>query len=136
MRTTIRHQFLALLLLCAATACAPAASEGRTAPSPSGDDTGVVQVTNDGNDDFVLYMYRDGERYRLGRVARMETALFRIPAADEGPRPSYRVQLVAEPTGASKAAFSSVPITWRPGRNLVGRVAANYASQAFVLFTR
>jgi hypothetical protein len=135
MRTTFRHQFLVLVLLCAPAACAPAASEGRSASQIS-DEVGLVQVTNDGHDDFVLYMYRDGVRYRLGRVARMETALFRIPAADLGPRPSYQVQLVAEPSGVGGQAFSTGPINWRPGQDLAGRVARSVATQQFVVFTR
>jgi hypothetical protein len=135
MRTTFRHQLLVLLLLCAPAACAPAASESRFAPQAS-DDVGLVQVTNDGHDDFVLYMHRDGVRYRLGRVARMETALFHIPAADLGPRPSYQVQLVAEPAGMGGRAFSTGPISWRPGQDLAGRVARSVSTQQFVVYTR
>lgn len=135
MRTTFRHQLLVLLLLCAPAACAPAASEGRSAGQLS-DDVGLVQVTNDGHEDFVLYMFRDGIRYRLGRVARMETAHFRIPAADVGPRPSYQVHLVAEPSGTGGRAFSTGAISWRPGQNLAGRVARSAITQQFVVFTR
>ena len=134
MRTRI-HQSLALLVLCAVAACAPATSEGGP-DSRLSEDVGEVHVTNDGRQDFVLYMLRDGVRYRLGHVARMETGRFDIPAADLGPRPSYHVQLVAEPSGMGARAFSSASISWRPGQDLAGRVARNQTSQNFVLVTR
>lgn len=135
MRTTIRHQSFALLALCLAAACAPAASEGRSAAGLS-EHVGLVQVTNDGRQDFVLYMLRDGARYRLGRVSRMETARFRIPPAGLSAQPSYRVQLLAEPTGAGARPFVTGSILWRPGQNLNGRVAGAYTGQNFVLVTR
>jgi hypothetical protein len=128
---TIR-QCCALLVLCLAAACAPAAGEGLS-DSPAGS-AGQVEVVNDGSKDFVLYMLRDGVRYRLGRVARMETARFSIPAHAAGDRRSYRVQLVAEP-GARTRPFSTRPVLWRPGQNLAGRVAGAYPGQNFVLIT-
>lgn len=133
MRTTI-HRSVALFVLCLSASCAPAAHEGGSAASLASEHAGLVQVTNDGRQDFVLYMMRDGMRYRLGRVARMETARFRIPAAED--RPSYRVQLVAEPTGPGARPFVTGSILWRPGQNLNGRVAGAYTSQNFVLVTR
>jgi hypothetical protein len=96
---------------------------------------GTVEVTNDGNSDIVLYMNRGGNRYRLGHVARMETARFRIPAAPGGALPGYEVALVAEPVGSAQA-FATSTIYWRPGQNLSGRVARNVMSQQFVVFTR
>lgn len=135
MRTTICHRSVALFVLCISAACAPAASESRSTPRIS-DEVGQVQVTNDGRQDFVLYMVRDGMRYRLGRVARMETARFRIPPADVGPNPSYRVQLIAEPVGGGSRPFSTGSILWRPGQSLDGRVAGPYTNVNFVLVTR
>lgn len=128
---TIR-QCCALLVLCLAAACAPAASEDYSAAP--GEPVGQVEVVNDGSKDFVLYMLRDGERYRLGRVARMETARFSIPSQAASGRASYRVQLVAEP-GARSRPFSTRPVLWRPGQNLAGRVAGAYPGQNFVLVT-
>lgn len=132
MRTTIRRSF-ALLVLCLAAACAPAAHEDLSAMP--GVEAGEVHVVNDGSKDFVLYMLRDGVRYRLGRVARMETVRFDIPAAAVGERRSYRVQLLAEPTGMGNRPFSTRAIIWRPGQNLAGRVAGAYPGQNFVLVT-
>lgn len=133
MRTTIRR-CLALLVLCLAAACAPAAGESASASLEPGD-AGQVHVTNDGRQDFVLYLLRDGARYRLGRVARMETVRFSIPAAAVGTRPSYRVQLMAEPTVRGNRPFSTRPILWRPGQDLAGRVAGSYPTQNFVIVT-
>jgi hypothetical protein len=135
MRTTIHRRSVAVLVLCLSAACAPAAREGGSAAGLSEEHVGLVHVTNDGRQDFTLYMLRDGARYRLGRVARMEEARFRIPATAVGTQPSYRVQLLAEPTGTGARPVATVPIRWRPGQNLDGRVAGAYTSQNFVLVT-
>jgi hypothetical protein len=136
MRTTIRHPSIAVLLVCL-SACASAGSAGDGSSPRFAQQVGTVEVTNDGHDDVILYMFRDGVRYRLGRVARMETGHFRIPAAAVGDLPSYQVQLVAEPVGNSPSArpFSTGLISWRPGQNLAGRVARNFTSEQFVLVT-
>lgn len=136
MRTTIRHTSLTVLVLCVCTACASAGSGDGQPGTRFEQDVGIVQVTNDGHDDFVLYMFRDNMRYRLGRVARMETARFRIPAAATGSLPSYQVQLVAEPVSGNARPFSTGAISWRPGQNLAGRVSRNNLSEQFLLFTR
>lgn len=135
MGTTLRHRMFALLLLCLSAACAQAGSgaDGRSASYLSRS-VGTVEVTNDGSNDFVLYMNRNGERYRLGHVARMQTARFRIPAVP-GELPGYQVVLIAEPLG-SALPFATQTIYWRPGQNLSGRVARNIATQQFVVFPR
>lgn len=132
MRTTTRYQFLAALLLCLGAACATGNSDGGRVAQQLANRVGDVQVTNDGHQDIVLYLYRDANRYRLGRVSRMETARFRIPEADR--TLSYQVQLVAEPVGGG-AAFSTGALTWRPGQSIRGRVARNYSAQQFVMVT-
>jgi hypothetical protein len=136
MRTTIHRRSVAVLVLCLSAACAPAAREGRSATLDLSEHVGLVHVTNDGRQDFMLYMLRDGARYRLGRVSRMESARFRIPPTAVGTQPSYRVQLLAEPSGSGARPFVTVPIRWSPGQNLAGRVAGAYTSQNFVLVTR
>lgn len=137
MRTTIRHTPLAVLVLCICTACAAAAGGDRPPGMHLGqEDTGFVQVTNDGHGDVVLYLFRDNMRYRLGRVARMETGRFRIPAAAGGSLPSYQVQLVAEPVSGTAGAFSTGAISWRPGQNLAGHVTRSGMSEQFLVFTR
>lgn len=135
MRTTIRQRSLAVLLLCLSAACASGRGEDAHPSTTLVQQVGTVEVTNDGHDDFVLYMFRDGARYRLGRVARMETGHFRIPAAAVGDLPSYQVLLVAEPIGNARP-FSTGAISWRPGQDLAGRVARNASAQQFVLVTR
>jgi hypothetical protein len=135
MRTTIRHTSLTVLVLCLSAACASAGGDGQPGTRLE-QNVGYVQVTNDGHDDFVLYMFRDNMRYRLGRVSRMETARFRIPAAAVGMLPSYQVQLVAEPVSGNTRAFSTGAISWRPGQNLAGRVSRNNLSEQFLLVTR
>lgn len=135
MGTTLRHRSFALLLLFISTACAQAAS-GERGPSTSylSRQSGMVEVTNDGNNDFVLYMNRNGETYRLGHVARMETARFRIPPAPGGELPGYQVVLVAQPLGSART-FATHTVYWRPGQNLSGRVARDIATQQFLLRT-
>jgi hypothetical protein len=135
MRTMIRHQFLAVLVLCLSAACASARGDGQKGTRIV-EDVGTVQVQNDGHDDFMLYMFRDNARYRLGRVSRMQTARFNIPPAAVGDLPSYQVQLVAEPIGLAGRSFATGPISWRPGQNLAGRVSRNNLSEQFLLVTR
>ncbi len=135
MRITIR-QPLALLLLCLSAACAsagrgPGAQDRQPAPDLT-QDVGSVQVTNDGHEDFVLYMISDGTRYRLGRISRMETGQFRIPALAGGDQLSYQVELLAEPVGNARP-FSTGRILWRPGQDLMGRVGRNTVTQHFSL---
>jgi hypothetical protein len=131
MRTTIHTQYLSLVIVCLCAACASAGGEGVQAPQFG--TAGEVEVVNDGHSDFLLFMVRDGERFRLGRVSRMETARFRIPPPRHGA--SYQVSLVAVPSG-SDAAFATIPITWHPGQNLRGRVGRTSSTQDFVLVTR
>ncbi|HEX6042395.1 hypothetical protein [Longimicrobium sp.] len=136
MGTTLRHRSFALLFLCLSAACAQAGSGAHGASaSYLSQQMGHVEVTNDGNNDFVLYMNRNGERYRLGHVARMETARFRIPPAAGGELPGYQVILVAEPVGSAQP-FATHTVYWRPGQNLAGRVARNLTTQQFVVFAR
>lgn len=132
MRTTNRTQLLPLIVMCLCAACASAGGESTPSYRQQGN-AGQVVVTNDGNADFMLFMVRDGERFRLGRVSRMETARFRIPVAQHAR--SSQVALVAQPMG-SGSTFATIPITWRPGQNLVGRVARNTSLNNFVLITR
>lgn len=136
MGITLRHRSFALLFLCLSGACAPAAG-GANGSSNSylSRQEGTVEVTNDGNSDFVLYMNRNGERYRLGYVSRMQTARFRIPPASGGQLPGYQVVLMAEPVG-SGAMVSTHTVYWRPGQNLAGRVARTFATQQFVVVAR
>lgn len=137
MDTMLRHhRSFALLLLCLSAACAQAGG-GANGASASylSRPMGTVEVTNDGNNDFVLYMTRNGERYRLGHVARMQTARFRIPPAAGGELPGYQVILVAQPLGSAEP-FATHSIYWRPGQSLSGRVARNISTQQFVVFPR
>jgi hypothetical protein len=133
MRTNIRQPF-AMLLLCLSAACASAGGGEGGQPAPTlAQNVGFVEVTNDGHEDFVLYMISDGTRYRLGRVSRMETGNFRIPAlAAGGDQISYQVALVAEPVGNAQP-FATGLILWRPGQNLTGRVGRNTTTQNFML---
>jgi hypothetical protein len=135
MGTTLCRRSFALLLLCLSAACAQAGGKSGRSASYLSRPVGTVEVTNDGHNDFVLYMTRNGERYRLGHVARMQTARFRIPAASGGALPGYEVVLVAEPVGSAQS-FATSTIYWRPGQNLSGRVARNIVAQQFVVFTR
>jgi hypothetical protein len=132
MRTATRSQFLATLLLVLCAACATGRNDGGEVARQLANRVGDVQVTNDGHQDIVLYLYRDANRYRLGRVSRMETARFRIPDSDRAL--SYQVQLVAEPVGGGRS-FGTGTLTWRPGQSLRGRVARAYSSQQFVMVT-
>lgn len=132
MRITTRPLF-ALLLLCLSAACASAGRGENAPPAPDlAQDVGSVEVTNDGHEDFVLYMISDGTRYRLGRISRMETGRFRIPALAGGDQISYQVELLAEPVGNARP-FSTGRILWRPGQNLLGRVGRNTVTQHFTL---
>lgn len=132
MRTTHRSQYLPLFILCLCAACAAGGGEGVQAGPPL-QRAGEVEVVNDGHSDITLFMVRDGERFRLGRVARMETARFRMPPPRHGA--SYQVSLVAEPVGSDRA-FATIPITWHPGQDLRGRVGRTASAQQFVLLTR
>lgn len=123
MRPTTRTPRLSVLLLCLAAACAPAMNEPQ--PDAPSYGSGVVEVTNDGRQDFVVYAVRDGMRYRLGRVSRMERAQFRLP--DLGEQRSYNVSLIAEPIGGGRA-FASAPLVWHRGQSMKARVGQSTAS--------
>lgn len=132
MRPTTRKPLFAVLLLCAAGACAPAAGTGDFDPSPAAARAGRVEVTNDGHQDVVLYVVRDAMRYRLGHVARMQRASFRLPSWDAR---SYQVSLIAEPVGGGRA-FATAPVVWHPGQTLQGRVGRSAASYTFDVVLR
>lgn len=117
MRRRTRSPFPAALLLAFTAACATAAGDGLQPGAQL--DYGMVELTNDGRQDVVVYLVRDGARYRMGHVSRMQTAHFRIPRP--GVRESYRVSLVAEPVGGGRPV-ASVQVLWRPGQDLRGRV--------------
>lgn len=133
MRPTTRRPIVAVILLCAAGACAPAAGSGELHSSLPEAGAGWVEVTNDGQQDVTLYMLRDGARYRLGHVARMQTARFRVPRTDG--RPSYSVTLIADPSGGG-SIFGTESIRWRPGQTLVARVGRRAFSQSFDVVLR
>ena len=131
MRSTIRNPLFAVLLLCLAAACAPAANvEPQAAPVYS---AGAVEVVNDGHQDMVLYAVRDGMRFRLGRVSRMQTAQFRLPQPDE--RDSYQVSLIAEPVGGGRT-FASAPVVWHLGQSMQARLGRSAASHTFDVVLR
>ena len=130
MRPTIRTPRFSVLLLCLAAACAPALNEPQPAAPTYG--AGVVEVVNDGQQDLVVYAVRDGMRYRLGRVSRMETAQMRLQLGD---RSSYQVSLVAEPVGGGRA-FASAPLVWHQGQSMRARVGRSAASYSFDVVLR
>jgi hypothetical protein len=132
MRTTIRTPLFAVLLLSLATACASAGNGAAGLEAPSYGD-GEVEVVNDGHQDMVLYAVRDGVRFRLGRVSRMETAQFQLPHPEE--RSSYQVSLIAQPVGGGRA-FASAPLIWHLGQSMMARVGRNAASHTFDVVLR
>jgi len=132
MGTATRHWLVATFVSGLISACAPAVGDDGHAAPRLASRQGEVQVTNDGHQDIVLYLFRETTRYRLGRVTRMETASFRIP--DSGTRASYQVQLVAQPVGGGPA-FSTGRFVWRPGQSLRSRVGRTVSSQHFVMLT-
>jgi hypothetical protein len=134
MRATPRTPFLAVLLLSFAAACTPAATGGVQYLAPPTYRPGVVELVNDAQEDLILYLVRDGVRYRLGRVSRMETAEFRLPEPEA--RPSYRVSLVAEPVGPGRSPIVTAPLLWRPGQSLRARVGRNPAASTFDIVLR
>jgi hypothetical protein len=123
MRSTFRSPRFSVLLLCLAAACAPAMNEPQPAAPTYG--SGMVEVRNDGRQDIVMYAMRDGMRYRLGRVSRMETAALRLP--NLGEQSSYQVSLVAEPLGGGRA-FASAPLVWHKGQSIMARVGQSAVS--------
>lgn len=128
MRPTTRSPRLSMLLLCLAAACAPAMNEPQPAAPSYG--SGIVEVTNDGRQDVVVYAVRDGMRYRLGRVSRMERAQLRLP--NLGERSSYQVSLIAEPVGGGRA-FASAPLVWHQGQSMKARVGQSTTSSLDVV---
>lgn len=126
MRSTTARWLLATLVLASSLACAPAGRSAdltQEAPSPRRE-AGWVRFLNDGSSDVTLYFVADGVGYRLGKVARMESARFRLP------NPHfrwYRVVLVARTPGHTPTA--SVSTVWEPGQNLAARMSRNYANQ-------
>lgn len=132
MRPTTRTPLFAVLLLCATGACAPAAGTAGLDPSIAAARQGRVEVTNDGHQDVVLYVVRDAMRYRLGYVARMQTAQFRLPRWEGS---SAHVSLIAEPVGGGRA-FATAPVVWHPGQTLQGRVGRSAATYTFDVVLR
>jgi hypothetical protein len=129
MRPTTRNPLFAVLLLCATGACASAGGS-LSAPSYT---AGAVDVVNDGHQDVVLYAVRDGMHYRLGRVSRMETAQFRLPASGE--QSSYQVSLIAAPVDGGRP-FASAPVVWHQGQNMRARLGRNAATHTFDVVLR
>lgn len=127
MRSTIGRRLLATLLIAAPLACAPATRSADPATDiASLGKPGWVRVLNDGNADFTLYFVADGVGYRLGKVARMEHARFRLPH----PHPRwYSVSLVAQTAGHTPMASS--PAVWEPGQNLAARMSRDYLRENF-----
>ena len=132
MRSTTRTPLFALLLLWAAASCAPAAASGPQPAAPAYT-AGVVEVVNDGHQDMILYAVRDGMRFRLGRVSRMETAQLRLPHPEE--RSSYQVSLIAEPVGGGRA-FASAPVVWHQGQSMRARLGRSSAAHTFDVVLR
>ncbi len=128
MRPKTRSPLFAVLLLCAAGACVPPA--GLSAPSYA---AGAVEVVNDGHQDMVLYAVRDGMRFRLGRVSRMETAQFDLPTSGE--QSSYQVSLIAAPVGGGRP-FASAPVVWHQGQSMMARLGRNAAAHTFDVVLR
>jgi hypothetical protein len=125
MRHTTRKPILAVILLCAAGCARGGGTGGTQFLPPSGGER--VEVTNDGYQDVVLYVMRDGMRYRLGHVSRMQTASFPLPRWEDR---SYQVWLVADPVGGGRV-FGTEPVLWHPGRSLMARVGRRFAAQTF-----
>ncbi|HEX6370253.1 MAG TPA: hypothetical protein VF006_15140 [Longimicrobium sp.] len=134
MRPNIRTPLLAVVLACAAGACASAPGPTDDLhPSVAAALNGRVELTNDGHQDMVLYVVRDAVRFRLGYVSRMQTAQFRLPRAED--RASYQVSLVVEPVGGGRA-FATAPVVWHPGQTLLARVGRSSTSHTFDVVLR
>jgi hypothetical protein len=131
MRPTIRTSRFSVLLLCLAAACAPTMN-GPLPEAPTYG-AGVVEVTNDGRQDVIVYAARDGMRYRLGRVSRMERTELRLP--NLGDQASYQVSLIAEPLGGGRA-FASAPLVWHQGQSMKARVGQSTVSHTFDVVIR
>ncbi|HEX8392053.1 MAG TPA: hypothetical protein VF665_06830 [Longimicrobium sp.] len=126
MRSTIARGLLVTLVLASPLACAPAgpaADLSQEAPAPRRE-AGWVRFLNDGSSDVTLYFVADGVGYRLGNVARMENARFRLPHPHVR---WYRVLLVAQSPGHTPTA--SIATVWEPGQNLAARMSRNYTEQ-------
>lgn len=131
MRPTTHIPRFSVLLLSLAAACAPAMNEPQ--PAAPRYDAGVVEVTNDGRQDILVYAVRDGMRYRLGRVSRMERAQLRLP--NLGEQSSYQVSLIAEPVGGGRA-FASPPLVWHQGQSMKARVGQSTVSHTLDVVIR
>jgi hypothetical protein len=130
MHATRSTSLAAAVVVVLAGACAPATGEGVSAFAARHvvANEGFVEIRNDGRQDVVLYLDRDGMRHRLGRVSRMETARFAIPNGDG--RPSARLSLIARPVGSGRP-FATPVLIWRPGQDVTARLGDNASYRFF-----
>lgn len=126
---------LVAIVLCLNAACS-AATAGDTSGMGNAFremERGWVEVLNDGHSDVTVYMLRDGMRYRLGRVARMEAARFRVPdALRDG---SNRVALVAQAPGA-QGMLVTPTLLMQPGQSITARLGRAFTRQSFDVWLR
>jgi hypothetical protein len=87
----------------------------------------TVYVTNDNWLDMVIYVSRNGSRYRLGEVTGVQSAVFRIPEATMGA--ALDLRLIADPIGCfsdnrgprndCQAGFVTPNIMMAPGHTII-----------------
>jgi hypothetical protein len=97
-------------------ACAPGASLNDSPidrPGSTADSQTQVRVTNDNWQEIRVFAERNGVRVRLGNVATMATAVFRLPATLTGTGASIR--LIADPVGSGERHITHSVTPW-PGQ--------------------
>ena len=114
-KLTMRGFVVAMAALSAISAC------GGNQPDPgvNPDMPTTVKVENQAGDDFTIYVWRSGQRLRLGTVSMGQTQTFKLAKSVVVGMTTLRFE--ADPIGRRRSAISE-ELTINPGEELVLRL--------------
>jgi hypothetical protein len=92
---------------------------GQPGPGVNPDDPTLVRVENNSGDDMTIYMWKGGQRLRLGTVGLGQTQTFKLAKAVVLGMTTLRFE--ADPIGRRRNSISE-EISLRPGEEIVLRL--------------
>jgi hypothetical protein len=117
-----RRRLGAALLAFALTSCA--SLRGEDGPTTGQPGEARVEVVNRGWSEMVIYADRNGNRFRLGSVTSLSSAVFKIPSSLVGAASSLR--FTVSPIG-SAAVHTTEAVTVSPGERVEFEILDNLA---------
>jgi hypothetical protein len=124
----LRNAFMAAVAAAALGACAPAAEHARLG-NPESQTTLIVK--NNNWQEVVIYMVRGATRARLGSVAGMGSARFRL--SDTMVSNAGDVRIMADPIGSTRS-YTSPVIDVLPGAEVELQVQSNIVASNFAVY--